>query len=163
LTGPAAGGFETVTNRIDTRTTGDQFIRLQVGYDGYPGIPRDTIYRVKIISSNSAQCVPVFQDACPEFVAGKQGLLASDETALDLHAGQSISWASFELDGPTTVEVQVMDTNLIQVSNVRVFPSQYNIAPVVTGNTISFTVQNPAQYSVEIGAAGYKNGLMIFA
>jgi hypothetical protein len=163
LIGSVSGEFETVTNRMNIGVANSQFIRLQVGYNGYPGIPRDNIYQVKIITSHCSEGIPVFQDACPEFVLGQQGLLASDETALDLHTGQTISWASFDLNEPVTVEVEVLDTNLVSVSDVRIFPSQYQISPVVNGNTISFTVQNPAQYSIEIGAEGYKNGLMIFA
>ena len=163
LIGPASGEFETVTNRIDTRAANSRFIRLQVGYNGYPGIPRDDIYQVKIITSNCSEGIPVFQDACPEFVLGQQGLLASDETALNLHAGQTISWASFDLNEPVAVEVDVLDTNLVHVSDVRIFPSQYQISPVVVGNSLYFSVQNPAQYSIEIGTNGYQNGLMIFA
>jgi hypothetical protein len=164
LVGPASNGFETVTNRIDTRAATARFIRLKVKYNGlYPGVPRDGIYSVKIISSHCTEKIPVFQDACPQFVLGQQGLLASDETALDLHAGQTISWASFDLNEPVTVQVQVMDTNLVRPGNVRIYPSQYQITSQVNGNTIQFTLQNPAQYSIEIGSNGYLNGLMIFA
>ncbi|HEY4416356.1 MAG TPA: hypothetical protein VGO57_11750 [Verrucomicrobiae bacterium] len=161
--GPAADGFETVTNRIDTRAANSQFIRLQVGYNGYPGIPRDNLYQVKIITPHGPKGIPVFQDACPAFVAGQQGLLASDATALGLHAGQTISWAAFDLNEPITVEVDVIDTNRIHLSDVRIFPSQYQVSPVRDGNTIRFSLQNPAQYSIEIGTNGYLNGLMIFA
>ena len=163
LVGPISGEFETVTDRIDTTAANSQFIRPQVGYDGYPGIHRDDIYHVKVFTSQGLEGIPVFKDACPEFVQGKQGLLASDETALDLHAGQTISWASFDLSEPTTIEVEVMNTNRVHLGDVRIFPSRYQISPVVDGNTIRFTVQDPAQYSVEVGTNGYKNGLMIFA
>jgi hypothetical protein len=164
LVGPASGEFETVTNRINISAAHSQFIRLQVKYNGlYPGIPRDDIYRVKIITSNCTEEIPVFQDACPQFVLGKQGLLASDATALNLHAGQTISWASFDLDEPVTVEVEVLDTNRVPMSDVRIIPAQFQISPVVDGNIIRFSLQNPAQCSVEIGTNGYKNGLMIFA
>jgi hypothetical protein len=163
LIGPVSGEFETVTNRIEITAANTQFIRLQVGYDGYPGVPRDDIYRVKIITSQGVDGIPVFQDACPEFLPGKQGLLANDKTALDLHAGETISWASFDLDEPVTVEVEVMDTNRVHLSDVRIIPSRYQISPVVDGNKVRFTLQDPAQYSVEIGTNGYKNGLMIFA
>lgn len=163
LIGLVSGEFETVTNRIEIRATNSQFIRLQVENNGYPGIPRDELYRVKIITAQGAEGIPVFQDACPEFLSGKQGMLASDKTALDLHAGETMSWASFDLDEPVTVEVEVMDTNRIQLGDVRIVPSRYQISPDVDGNKIRFVVQNPAQYSVEIGANGYKNGLMIFA
>ena len=164
LVGPVSGEFETVTNRMDTRAANSRFIRLQIGYNGlYPGVPRGDIYRVKIITSQGSEEIPVFQDACPEFVLGKQGMLASDETALNLHAGQTISWASFDLSEPVTVQVEVMDTNRVHLGDVRIFPSRSQISPVVDGNTISFTLENPGQFSVEIGTEGYQNGLMIFA
>jgi len=51
----------------------------------------------------------------------------------------------------------------VDASNVKIFPSRYGITPSVNGNIVTFTMTQAGQCSVEIGANGYKNGLMIFA
>jgi hypothetical protein len=126
----------------------------------YPGVPRCDLYRVTV----GNQSIPVFQNACPTFEIGKQGMLAKDEKALSLHAGRSISWTSFELLQPLTIEVVILKPAKVKPSKqVRVFPSRHGVKASVDGRLIRFTISKPGQYSVEIGDKGYRNGLMIFA
>ena len=126
----------------------------------YPGIPRCGIYQVKVDLKKS----PVFQNACPVFKLGKQGMLAKDRKPLKLHAGRSISWTNIALHQPVEVEVTLLNTKRVQPSDrVRILPSRHKVKAEVKGNVIRFTLRKPGQYSVEIGEKGYRNGLMIFA
>jgi hypothetical protein len=130
----------------------------------YPGIPRCDIYKVKIISRGKSEELAVFQSACPAFKLGKKDMQSKDQVPLKLHAGESISWASFDLKGPVTVEVTVMNQQKVDLKpSVRVIPSRYGIIPEVKGNTVRFTMKKPGQCSVEIGSQGHRNGVMIFA
>jgi hypothetical protein len=130
----------------------------------YPGIPRCDIYQVRIISSRGSEDLAVFQNACPKYEPGKQGLTEKDQIPLEMHSGRSISWASFDLAGPVIVEVEVIDQERAPSGKeVRIIPSRHKISPKIQGDTIRFTMNKPGQCSVEIGPEGYKNGLMIFA
>jgi hypothetical protein len=61
--------------------------------------------------------------------------------------------------------VNVLNTTKVPVAGqtVRILPSRFGITSTTNGNVVTFTITQPGQYSVEIGANGYKNGLIIFA
>ena len=87
-----------------------------------------------------------------------------DEHSLTLFKGRSISWVNFSFSNRVTIQVRVLDTNQVQISNpVKVYPAKYGVTPVVDGNVVTFTLTQPGQYSLEIGNNGYKHGLLIFA
>ncbi len=131
----------------------------------FAGIPKSDIYEISVDRTDSIQALTVFENACPEYSPGYQGMDPKDAKPLRLFAGRTINWAKLSVDKPTTVQVIVTNTAKVPVigKQVRILPSRYGITPEVNGNIISFTITEPAQYYVEIGEEGYKNGLIIFA
>lgn len=130
----------------------------------YPDVPKSEIYEVTIIRDSKEEEQTVFQNTCPVYTLGKMGMQENDQYPLNIFAGRSISWTHFSFSGSVTVEVKI--TNQLKVPSggeVRILPSRHGIVPTVQGNVVSFTLTNPGQFSVEVGANGYKNGLMIFA
>ncbi len=146
--------------------TGTLFIDdVMIGPGAYGEVPQSDIYEVSASQGDSMQVLNVFRHACPVYSPGYQGMASKDQTALSLFAGRTINWAKFTVDGPVTVSVKITDTGKVPVDGqtVRILPSRYGITPTVNGNLITFTITEPAQYSVEIGENGYKNGLLLFA
>lgn len=133
--------------------------------DGFPDVPQSSVYEVTLVQGTHRIGIPVFQNTCPAYQAGYMDMTATDSNPLGMFAGRSISWVNFSFTDPVTVEVKVIDTGKVPVdaSNVRILPTRYGITPSVNGNVVTFTITNPGQCSVEIGANGFKNGLMIFA
>lgn len=130
----------------------------------YSDIPQSNIYEVTVIHEDGSDKKLVFQNACPEFQYGKDGMLEKDKYPLDIFAGRTINWTKFSFTGSITVEVEVLDQSKVPVAgSIKILPSRHNINPEVSGNKIRFTLNQPGQYSVEIGENGYKNGLMVFA
>ena len=68
------------------------------------------------------------------------------------------SMAYFDFSG--TVDVQI--TSAIPISNVVVRPLRYNIQPNISGNTISFSLSQPGNLSIEINGDDRHN-LHLFA
>jgi hypothetical protein len=125
---------------------------------------RSDIYKVTLVQGYKRIEIPVFINRCPVYSEGYQNMTATDRIPFERYAGNTISWASFCFDGEVTVEVEVLDTSTVPLSRaVAVLPSRHGVTPRVSGNTVSFTLTGQAQYSLEIGSNGYKNGLMIFA
>ncbi len=166
------------TTIIDTRTsdtykikfrgydTGTLFIDdVQIGPEQYGEVPQSDIWGVSVASGASSRDLDVFRHACPVYSPGYMGMASKDQTPLGIFAGRTINWAKFTVDDPVTVTVRINDTDKVPVDGqtVRILPSRYGITPHVNGNEITFTVTEPAQYSVEVGENGYKNGLLIFA
>lgn len=131
----------------------------------YNSIPQSDIYEVTITRGNGEkQKQIVFQNACPVFQQGYMNMDAKDMYPLNIFKDRTINWTSFSFSGTVTVEVKLLSQNKLSMSsNVKILPTRYGITPSVSGNTISFTMNQPGQCSVEIGDNGYKNGLMIFA
>jgi hypothetical protein len=130
----------------------------------YSEIPQSEIYEVSIIRENSKENQLVFKSACPEFELGKEGMIENYEFAFAPFAGRTINWSNFSFKGSVQVEVKVSSQSMLALSGgVKILPSRFGIVPQISGNTISFTLNNPGQFSIEIGADGYKQGLMIFA
>ncbi len=71
------------------------------------------------------------------FCPGFQRPLAHTEMA---------SFASWEQDGP----VEVTAVSQRTVDSVRIRPTERGIEPTVSGNTISFIIREPGQYTVEV-------------
>jgi len=131
---------------------------------GFPDVPQSSIYEVTLVQGNNRVKIPVFQNTCPAYQAGYMDMLTSDKEPLNMFQGRSISWANFSFNKEVTIEVKVIDAGKVPVdANVKIFPTRYGITPSVSGNVVTFTMTQPGQCSVEIGANGYKNGLMIFA
>ena len=152
----------------------------------YPGVPQSTIYEVTILgtganpvgrtsrsaTSNTATIIengashrlPVFESSCPTYQPGYMNMLPVDQHPLELFRGRSINWVNFSFSGQVTIQVRVLDHHRTPINGlVKLFPTSSGVTPTVHGNVISFTLTRPGQYSLEIGADGYKNGLLIFA
>ena len=130
----------------------------------YPGVPKSEFYEVTVIQGETRQKTTVFQSTCPEYEPGYRNMIEKDERAFNFNRGRSISWADFSFSGNVTVIVKVINPSAFTLNNnVKILPSRHQITPYVDGNTISFDLYNPGQFSVEIGSEGHKQGLMIFA
>ncbi len=125
---------------------------------------RSDIYKVTVVQGYKRVEIPVFINRCPVYEAGYMNMTTTDKIPLDRYVGNTISWASFSFEDQVTVEVEVLNTTAVPVGGlVRVLPSRYGVVTHVNGNKVSFTLTEAAQFSLEIGDNGYKNGLMIFA
>lgn len=145
-------------------TGGEGELCLFEAPDNLSGVPRSEIYKVSITQNGETKESAVFQNTCPKWELGFMDMTATDRNPLDLFAGRSISWTSFSFSGKVTVEVEVLDSGKVPMDdNVRILPSRYNISPSVKGKVIKFEMDKPGYCSVEVGANGYKNGLLIFA
>lgn len=149
-------GYDTGTIYIDN---------VQIGPVDYEDVQQSGIYEVVVAQNGMSWPLNVFRSTCPTFQLGYQNMESKDQGPLNLFAGRTISWAKFSFENPITVHVKVINTTKVPVSGqtVKIFPSRYGISATVNGNVVSFTITEPAQYSVEIGDNGYKNGLIIFA
>ncbi len=138
---------------------------LQIGPDVFSEVPQSDIYEVHVVQGDTNLNLNVFRHACPVYSPGYQGMASKDQTPLGIFAGRTINWAKFTVDDPVTFRVTITDTDKVPVlgQSVRILPSRYGVIPTIDGNSITFTITEPAQYSVEVGENGYKNGLMIFA
>ncbi len=149
-------GYHTGTIHID---------KVEIGPVDYEDVQQSGIYEVSLSQNGMTWPVNVFRNTCPAFQLGYQNMQAKDEFPLELFAGRTISWTKFSFENPITVRVKVTNTAKVPVSGqtVRIFPSRHGVTAAVSGNSVTFTITAPGQYSVEIGANGYKNGLIIFA
>lgn len=130
----------------------------------YSEIPQSDIYEVSVIREGEKEKLIVFKNSCPEFQLGKQNMTAVDEFPLDIFKGRSISWTNFSFSESAIVEVKLLNQAIVGIgSAVKIFPSRHGVIPNVSGNVIRFTLNNPGQFSIEVGANGFKNGLVIFA
>ncbi len=82
-----------------------------------------------------------------------------DEVRGTKHCVETASMAYFDFDG--TVEVAVK-YNKGAVDSARVRPLSYNIAPAVSGETVTFTLDRPSNLSVEVNGDIFHN-LHLFA
>lgn len=138
---------------------------VMVGTGLFGNVPQSDIYDVLINNNENENLINVFLSECPVFELGYQGMLPKYKKPFSIFKGRTISWGKFTVDDPVTVKVSVKNTDKVPVSgqNVKILPSRYNVTPVVEGNVITFTITEPAQYSIEVGDEGYKNGLILFA
>lgn len=147
------------------KQSGNKWKGADMGAYLYPGVPLSDIYSVTVISNGQRKKQVVFKNSCPDYQEGYMNMTVTDQYPLNLFKGRSISWTSFSFSGSVIVEVRVLDkTKVPSLSgDIKILPSRYGVTPVVSGNVISFTLNQPGQCSVEIGNTGYQNGLMIFA
>ena len=60
--------------------------------------------------------------------------------------------------------MKLLNLSKVPLTTIRVLPSRHGIvATNETDNSFSFTLKTATQYSIEVGSAGYKNGLLLFA
>jgi hypothetical protein len=149
-------GYNTGTIYIDN---------VEIGPVDYEDVVQSGIYDVTVSQNNKLWPLNVFQNACPVYSAGYQNMQTKDKHPLELFAGRTINWTKLSCTYPITVHVKVTNTQKVPVTGqtVRILPSRFGITSTTEGNTITFTINEPGQYSVEIGDDGYKNGLMFFA
>ena len=131
--------------------------------DNYKGVPLSDIYEVSVTQGDKKEKIVVFQNACPEYIPNYMDLTENDKFPLDIFKDRTINWANFSFDGTIKIEVKVISHIIKLSSNVQIWPSRHQVIPDVNANIITFTINKPGQYSVEIGSEGYKNGLVIFA
>lgn len=131
----------------------------------YPGVPISSVYSVSTTENGITESQSVFINSCPIYQEGYMNMEPNDQYPLNIFKGRSINWVHFSKSYPLTVKVTVLDISKVPVTGsvVKVWPSRFGITASVSGNTITFTLTAPGQYSVEIGENGYKNGLMVFA
>lgn len=130
----------------------------------YSEIPQSDIYEVSIIRNDVKEKLVVFKSSCPDYQLGYKNMLEVDQYPLDLFADRSINWTNFSFSGSVIVEVRIINQTKVGLGgSVKIVPSRHGVSPEVNGNIIRFTLNNPGQFSVEVGDNGYKNGLMIFA
>lgn len=75
------------------------------------------------------------------------------------HNAETASMAYFDFDG--NVEVEVI-SNKANVESSRIRPLSYNITPIVSGDTLTFTLSEPRNLSIEINGDIFHN-LHLFA
>jgi hypothetical protein len=135
-----------------------------LNHPNYPGIPQSAIYAVAISDSSGNRRLPVFESSCPAFRPGYMNMMPKDQYPLKLFHNRSISWVNFSFSGSITIQVRMLSRQKVHITKpVKIFPSAANVIPRVDRNVITFTLTRPGQYSVELGAGGFKNGLLIFA
>jgi hypothetical protein len=129
-----------------------------------PAQIQSSIYSVTVTQGASTWPLTTYQNSCPAYQAGYKNMDPKDQHPLQLFAGRSISWTKVSSSNPITFHVKVLNTTKVPISGqpVRILPSRYGVTSTVSGNVVNFTISTPGQYSVEIGANGYKNGLMVF-
>ncbi len=156
--------FEYPPTEIPEIPQGNNVLNVYSDPEGYPGVNKSGIYEVTL-HQGMKQAIPVvFENVCPVYQAGYMDMLSKDKKPLDKFKGRSISWVNFSFSGSVVVTVKILDQGKVPVSTAaRILPSRYGIIPEISGNTISFTITEPGQYSVEASNNSYKNGLMIFA
>ncbi|HEU5293121.1 MAG TPA: hypothetical protein VFU05_20890, partial [Cyclobacteriaceae bacterium] len=149
-------GYNTGTIHIDN---------VQIGPVDYEDVQQSGIYSVVLSQNGMTWPLSTFRSTCPTYSLGYQGMQSKDEHPLDLFADRTISYTKFSFTGSITIKVEVLNTTKVPVAGqtVRILPSRFGITSSTSGNVVTFTITQPGQYSVEIGANGYKNGLIIFA
>lgn len=126
--------------------------------------PVSTIWKVTVYQNGVRRESPVFCSKCPVWQAGFQGMSDKDKATLEYFKGRSINWTTFSFEGKVTVEVEILDQSSVPAStSVNILPSRYGITPKVEGNKIRFDMEKPGYCSVEVGANGFRQGLMVFA
>ena len=146
--------------------TGTMYIdNVEIGPVDYEDVAQSGIYDVSLSQSGMTWPVSTFRSTCPTYSLGYQDMQSKDQHPLELFAGRTINYTKFSFTGPITVSVNVLNTTKVPVAGqtVRILPSRFGITSTTSGNVVTFTITQPGQYSVEIGANGYKNGLIIFA
>jgi len=135
-----------------------------IGPENYPGVPMSDIYEVSIWKEGkNKEKTVVFQNACPKFQLGYMDMTEKDSYPLNIFKDRTINWTTFSFEGEIYVEVKILSSKVPVGGLTKVFPSRHNIIPITNDNVVSFMLNKPGQYSLEIGNEGYKNGLIIFA
>jgi hypothetical protein len=135
----------------------------KLGPENYSGVPVSDVYEVYIKSVDKKQRLIVFSNACPQYEAGFMDMAENDKFPLDIFKNRTINWVNFSMSAEVEIEVKVISSKISTGSTTKVLPSRHGVNATTQGNTVWFKLTKPGQYSLEIGAEGYKNGLMLFA
>ncbi|MDR0697972.1 MAG: hypothetical protein LBG28_01945 [Tannerella sp.] len=142
----------------------DNTLAVYTSPDNFQEVPQSVIYEVTLLQGTTRVKIPVFQNTCPVYQAGYMDMESKDANPLNMFAGRSISWVNFSFSGTVSVEIKVLDQVKVPVTDaISILPARHEVSPSLNDNLITFTLNRPGQYSVEIGSNGFKNGLMIFA
>jgi hypothetical protein len=88
----------------------------------------------------------VYQVQNPGFLPNGQPSGISSSSALE-HA---TSWTSFSFAGSVTVQV----TNSTSFTSARILPSHAQITPIIRGNSVVFTLNQPGQFAIDFCTTG---------
>ncbi len=83
------------------------------------------------------------------------------DAVVDAELQAHISFVYFDMDSGGNVEVRAIYTS-DNVNSAKVRPDIASITPVISGDTVSFTLQSPEKVSLEINGDTYNN-LFVFA
>ena len=127
-----------------------------VTYPGaYTGVPKSEFYKVTVMQGNTSEEIIVFQNNCP---------VDPLKSSTNKFLGRTINWTHFSFSDSVVVEVQILNLDKVPLTSATILPSRFGITTeTIANDKVKFIINTPGQFSVEIGANGYKNGLMIFA
>lgn len=133
---------------------------------GQPAEPSDfTIYSAPLGETLSSDCkLAVGGRDCPVYAARvapadkQRRWQAMDDKKNSAAFFDTAAFAYFDMRGPVECRVMCPDP----VTSVRILPSSLKIAPVMSGNTITFTLKEPKHVTVEINGQ-WVRALHIFA
>ena len=110
------------------------------------GITPSPQYTVQLSQSGAPVGSFVYQVQNPGFLSNGQPSGISSSSTQE----QSTAWTSFSFSGSVTVQV----TNSSPFTSARILPSHAQLAPIVNGNTVSFTLTQPGQFAVDFCTTG---------
>lgn len=111
-----------------------------------PGIVPSSQYTVLLSRHHQSISSFVYQVQNPGFLPNGEPSGVSSSSTLE-HA---TSWTSFSFAGSVTVEV----TNSSPFTSARILPSHAQIIPIVSGDSVFFTLEQPGQFAVDFCTTG---------
>jgi hypothetical protein len=111
-----------------------------------PGIIPSSQYTVRLRRHHEWVSSFVYQVQNPGFLPNGQPSGISSSSTLE----RATSWTSFSFEGSVTIEV----TNSSPFTSARILPSHAQILPIVSGNSVFFTLDRPGQFAVDFCTTG---------
>lgn len=152
----AQNQLKTYQQPIAANVTVDPPVAPVMGTDHKPinyNIGQNPDYTVRVKKANTNDWLDLFE--YNTFVNSSTG---------DLSASSPSSFVTFDFSGSVTIEItsnrHSPQTDLN--NHVKIRPLSKNITPTIVNNKITFTINNPGKFSVEVDGLRYHN-LMIFA
>jgi Glycosyl hydrolases family 28/FG-GAP-like repeat len=152
------------TSLASPRATADGSGALEVDATP-PGILPSSQYTVRLSQHRDWVRSFVYEVENPGFLPNGEPSGITSSSTLE-HA---TSWTSFSFAGRVTVEV----TNSSPFTSARILPSHAHITPIVSGNSVFFTLDRPGQFAVDFCTAGatctetndtnLRNPMLVFA
>ncbi|PWJ37888.1 sulfatase-like hydrolase/transferase [Sediminitomix flava] len=123
--------------------------------NSYEFLPVSDIYEVSVIQDGDTLATTVY----------KSQSNADDNSRSKEILNNSISWTNFSFSGSAIVRVRLKNGQTkVTYPFAEILPKRKDVQLAkVNERTLDFRLTEAGQYSVEFGADGYKNGLMIFA